>query len=348
MKWKILLTEIFAAAVILCGCYDSTETENRKYVVLMGLDGGGKAGTIGEDKTLIGEGGEYILSAGEAELGSDIGQDSEKQKTILVTGNTLPEMRQSADLYSSKKMYFGQLKAVILGDEVYSQSRLLADTVCTMERMNDINTKIVVFASDTAFETVDTVMSKGSKGGLYLWDYYKNNGGETDLNEYMNFEDLIKSMRQEEVFIIPKISVDGEEVFLDGGIVIKADEYMGDITTEDIRGMKWIEGKAVGETVTCGNISARVKRQDVKIDAQNGKISIYVRADIALESGYDTDRDATERAFEAALEKNLTDTVNRSITLNADFLSLTDDGNTAGLIFEVSSDVNIIAAGVIK
>lgn len=68
-----------------------------------------------------------------------------------------------------------------------------------MERMDDINTKIVVFASDNAAQTVRAVMDKGSKGGLYLWDYYKNNGGDTELSEYMNFERLIKCLRRRHV-----------------------------------------------------------------------------------------------------------------------------------------------------
>lgn len=348
VKIKILLTELLAAITMVCGCYDSTETENRKYVVLMGLDGYESVSGAEENAAIIGEGGEYLLSAGEAELGSDIDQSSEKQKTILVCGDTIPEMRRMADLYSSKKMYFGQLKAVVLGSGVYSRGEKLTDLVCAMERMNDINTKIVVFASDRAFDTVDTVMSKGSKGGLYLWDYYKNNGGETDLNEYMNFEDLIKSMRQEETFIIPRISVDGGEVYLDGGIVIIADKYMGDITIGDIRGAKWIHGRAAGELVTCGNISAQVKSQDVSVELESGKYNIAVEAELALESGYDTDRERTETEFEKEIEDMLKDTVNRAVLLGADFLHLTADGVTEGLDFEITADVNIISAGVIK
>lgn len=112
----------------------------------MGLDGTEKAEGLSDDKILIGEGGQYILSAGEAELGSDIEKSSEKQKTILVWGNTIPEMRRTADMYSSKKMYFGQLKAVVLGEDIYSQKERLTDIVYAMERMEDINTKIVVFA----------------------------------------------------------------------------------------------------------------------------------------------------------------------------------------------------------
>ena len=342
-KLKILLAETVLILLAVCGCFDNTETEDRKYVVLMGLDGTEKADGLSDDKILIGEDGQYILSAGEAELGSDIAKDSEKQKTILVRGNTIPEMRRTADMYSSKKMYFGQLKAV----DIYSQTERLTDIVYAMERMEDINTKIVVFASDTALESVDTVMAKGSKGGLYLWDYYKNNGGETDLNEYMNFEYLIKSMRQDETFIIPKISVDNEEVFLDGGVVISADQFKGEITSEDIRSAKWLKGTAEGELITIRNISAKVKSQEVNISDDNGFLKIEIEASIAIESGY-VNKDEAEKEFEMSVQRSLTDTINKSVDLDADFLQLTSDGKLGGLNFVVEADIQIISAGVIK
>ena len=97
-KLKILLAETVLILLAVCGCFDNTETEDRKYVVLMGLDGTEKAEGLSDDKMLIGEDGQYILSAGEAELESDIEKSSEKQKTILVRGNTIPEMRRTADM----------------------------------------------------------------------------------------------------------------------------------------------------------------------------------------------------------------------------------------------------------
>ena len=347
-KLKILFAETVLILLAVCGCFDNTETEDRKYVVLMGLDGTEKAEGLSDDKILIGEGGQYILSAGEAELESDIEKSTEKQKTILVRGNTIPEMRRTADMYSSKKMYFGQLKAVVLGEDIYSQTERLTDIVYAMERMEDINTKIVVFASDTALESVDAVMAKGSKGGLYLWDYYKNNGGETDLNEYMNFEYLIKSMRQDETFIIPKISVDNEEVFLDGGVVISADQFKGEITSEDIRSAKWLKGTAEGELITIGNISAKVKSQEVNISEDNSSLKIEIEASIAIESGYDVNKDEAEKEFEMSIQRSLTDTINKSVDLEADFLQLTPDGKLNGLNFVVEADIQIISAGVIK
>lgn len=334
-KLGIFAAGIFALTFALCSCFDATETENRKYVVLMGMDSDGDG-----EAEAIGEGGKYIMSAGEAGLASDIGQSSEKQETILVGGDSLPEIRRLADMYSSKKMYFGQLKTVIFGSGVYSDGETLAETVYTMERMDDINTKIVVFASDNAAQTVRAVMDKGSKGGLYLWDYYKNNGGDAELSEYMNFERLIKCLRQGGTFVIPKISAENGEVFLDGGEVIKDGEYMGSVTAEDIRNVKWIKGRAKGELITAEGVSAGVKSQKTDILRDEGNVKIYISAEVSAESAADRINGA---AFEEEIVNSLTASVNKAEEMDADFLGI---GEYDGL--EIYADVEIISSGVIK
>lgn len=68
---------------------------------------------------------------------------------------------------------------------------MLKETVYNIERMEDINTKVIVFAANsTAAKTVEDIMSKNSEGGLYLWDYYNNNDADADMKGYMDFENL--------------------------------------------------------------------------------------------------------------------------------------------------------------
>ena len=65
MKRKFLLLMI--VSMLLTGCYDKTETEERLYVVLMGIDGR----SIPESYDIYGDEGRYIVSVGEAKLESD-------------------------------------------------------------------------------------------------------------------------------------------------------------------------------------------------------------------------------------------------------------------------------------
>ena len=49
-----------------------------------------------------------------------------------------------------------------------------------------------------------------------------------------------------------------------------------------------------------------------------------------------------------SVQRSLTDTINKSVDLDADFLQLTPDGKLDGLNFVVEADIQIISAGVIK
>ena len=147
-------------------------------------------------------------------------------KTSNVFARVEPEIKEQAEKYSAKDIYFGQLKAVIIGRELLDDRNAFEETVYNIERMEDINTKVVVFVSDkTAAEALDAVMKKKSKGGLYLWDYYKNSES-ISRNDYMDFESLIRNMREDKAFFIPKIETDGEDVLLEGGVVIKDGKYV--------------------------------------------------------------------------------------------------------------------------
>ncbi len=333
------LIVLLSAALLLTGCYDSTETEDRRYVVLMGIDSGESG--LPEGYTVIGDG-KYIMSAGEAELESEIGSDEEEQKTEIVAGNTLPEIKKLTDKYSDKEIYFGQLKAAVLGKDIISDGELLAETVYNIERMEEINTKVVVFAAEaTAAEAVETVMAKDSKGGLYLWDYYRNNDADADMKEYMDFENLIKSMRQNETFIIPTIRTEDGEILLDGGCVIANGNYAGHITDEDIVAVKWLEGNAKGELVSDGDLSARVKKQSVKISDDDGQTVVTIKAECSIESGWDTKN--IEYRLETVIKNNLENTINKALEMDADFVGLGELDNVV-----IDAEVKIISTGVIK
>lgn len=341
MKRKFLLLMI--VSMLLTGCYDKTETEERLYVVLMGIDGK----KIPDSYDIYGNEGRYIVSVGEAKLESDIGDDSEEQKTVILSGNTFSEIKQTADKYSDKEIYFGQLKAAVLGADIIKDPDKLAETVYNIERMDDINTKVVVFASEkSAAEAVEAVMSKDSKGGLYLWDYYKNNDGNAD--EYMDFENLVKCMREDETFIIPKIIADKSQILLDGGYVIKKGELMGEITDEDIKSIKWFEGKAKGEQINDNELSVSVKKQRITVSDENGVNVINIKADCSIENAVSENIKYSQDRLETVIKSNLENTINKARKLNADFIGLTDGDGMGSKSFKIDVEVKIISTGVIK
>ena len=285
MKKIIMVASVIS--LVLSGCYDKTETEDRRYVVLMGIDSGRNEEFITSKYDVVGNNGKYFLTVGEAKLENDIGKESEEQKTMISSGNTILEMKRTADRYSDKEIYFGQLKAAVLGKDLVSDGELLKETVYNIERMEDINTKVIVFAANsTAAKTVEDIMSKNSEGGLYLWDYYNNNDADADMKGYMDFENLVECLREEKTFIIPSVISDGEHIFISGGEVFKKGNYAGHITGEDIIGAKWFAEEAKGETVSDGTTTAVVKKEkNTDRVLEGGVFALYTKNDILNAEG---------------------------------------------------------------
>lgn len=337
---KILL--ILAAAFLLTGCYDKTETEDRQYVVLMGIDGVESYEDISKELNIYEGGGKYIMSLGEAEIESDIGDEKEGQKTIIISGNTISEMKNSADKYSDNRTYFGQLKAIILGKDILSDKERLKDIIYSIEKTGDINTKTVIFAADeAAAKTLEGVMKNDPEGGLYLWDYYRNNISDTDDDEYTDFEKLVRCIREDRTFIIPQLSYDGS-AYVKGGTIIKDGEYVGSADENDIRSVKWLKGKAKGEIVSVGNASFKIKKEKIKITDENGVCVIDIKADCTAESG-DYEKYSNDDV-ETVIKENLENTINKARKLNADFLTV---GINNGSI-KINVNVKFVSTGVIK
>ena len=333
---------VLAAAFLLTGCYDKTETEDRQYVVLMGIDGAESYEEISEELNIHESGGEYIMSLGEAEIESDIGDEREGQRTIVISGDTASQMKRTADRYSDKRTYFGQLKAIILGKDILTDRERLEDVVYSIERAGDINTRAVIFAVDeTAAKAVEGAMKDGGEGGLYLWDYYRNNISDRDDDEYTDFEKLVRCIREGRTFIIPKLTYDGS-AYVMGAAIIKDGEYVGSADENDIRAVGWLKGRARGELVSVGDASFKVIKEKIKITDENGACVVDIKADCAAEGGgcekYSDDD------VERVIKENLENTINKAQKLNADFLAAeTDNGD-----IRISVDVKFVSTGVIK
>ena len=71
MKKIIMVASVIS--LVLSGCYDKTETEDRRYVVLMGIDSGRNEEFITSKYDVVGNNGKYFLTVGEAKLENDIG-----------------------------------------------------------------------------------------------------------------------------------------------------------------------------------------------------------------------------------------------------------------------------------
>ncbi|MEA4973887.1 MAG: Ger(x)C family spore germination C-terminal domain-containing protein [Candidatus Metalachnospira sp.] len=350
LKCKKILTLIVSAVIpliILTGCWGKTETEDRKYVVTMGIDSDDEYTNLSDKYDIIGTKGDFIVSMGAARIKSDIGKESEQANMSVFRGENTAEIRETANNYSNNDIYFGQLKTVVIGKDIIKDNETFKNMISDIERTEKINKKVIaVVAENDAAQIIQKIMEDGEGNGMYIWNYYKNKDVKFDLGEYMDFEHLVKSMRNKEAIIVPQVSIKNQNIVLEGGSVINKDGYCGDVTKEVLDGLKWIEGDAKGEIVSADGISIRVLSQNVKSKMNDGIFTVKTSVDCVVENGQITDKSLNE--LKSVINDKIENTINKAIELNADIFKISDDGNITGLNYDISVDIKITSTGVIK
>lgn len=346
-KVIVSVAMIILQSIILTGCWGKTEIEKRRYIVTLGIDSDNENKILRENYDIIGSAGDYFVSLGSAAIKNDIGDDSKQQNMTVVSGESIASIRETANKYSDNDIYFGQLKTVVIGKDIVKDNDTFENMIFDIERTEKINTKVIaVIAENTAAEVVQKVMEEGDGNGMYVWNYYKNNDAKVDLGEYMDFEHLAKSMRNDEAVIIPQITVENEITVIDGGSVINKDGYCGDVSSEILDGLKWIEGNAKGEIVNTDDVSVRVLSQNTKSKMKDGVYTVEVSADCIVENGKISD--SSINRIKTVIKEKIENTINKAIELNADIFDISDDGNIDGLNYNITVDIKIRSTGVIK
>lgn len=334
-------------SVLFTGCWGKTETENRKYIVTVGIDNAVEYKSLSDKYDIIGSEGNFIVSMGAAALKSDIGNESKQQNISVYRGGGIAEIRETANAYSNNDIYFGQLKTVVIGKDIVKDFETFKNMIFDIERTEKINKKVIAVVADSdAAEVIQKIMEEGEGNGMYIWNYYKNKDTKFNLGEYMDFENLVKSLRNNEAIIIPQVSVKNDTVVLEGGSVINMNGYCGDVSPEILEGIKWIEGNAKGEIVSIDGVSVRVLSQTVKADMKDGIFNVKTSVDCVLENGEISDRSINK--LKTVIKDKIENTINKAIELNADFFKVSDDGNIDGLNYDISVDIKIASTGVIK
>ncbi len=234
----LLLTVCF-----LTGCWDNKEMEDRSYIITMGID-----------KST--EDGRYLLTLAPAQLSSmSSGEESSSneapEKGIVVKGDTIASAVRQADTYSSRQVYLGQLKTVVLGKELLQEKEYLQSVLDELERNQDISGKIILLGTDnTARECVNAILEEDASTGLFIWDFYKNTAQDVAVTRKLDLETFLRELRcSEGNSILPKISATEQGIKIGGGIVVSDYAFIDSLTNKQEEGVLLLQGKGKGAVI---------------------------------------------------------------------------------------------------
>ena len=279
---------IIAIPMLLTGCSDMTEIEDRNFIQSIGLDY---------------ENGEIALSLESPDLAAYTGQASSdedgKEKLInVIRGNDFFQIEEEYLNEANKRMDFSHLQVIIFGREFIENKVLYYEFLEYAQTKYEISRNTLIVMSNTSAEDIMDMNSKLDGGlGNFLFQLYRinviNNG-----REEIKLQNLLLSKNEKNLVPkIPIVVVEEDKILLagagfiqDGKLAYEADldenEYINIARGFGSNSRIFIEDKS-------GNIKYVLKinrlKRNITLEENDGKPFIIYRieGDGELEKGLD-------------------------------------------------------------
>ena len=208
----------FAAVIIACifssGCWDKVELENRGFIITLGIDKYDSANSPNQSMEGVREQNRYsvcavmphVMDMRESAI-SDKSKEVKSADSTTVWGGI-----QLMDMASSQKLYFGQTKLLILGNDLLSDEILLRQAIDAMDRNRDISKKLYLLSTKGRAGDMLRLSIPGEPMlGLFMVNYYKNNGDSSSISFYKVLGNTVSDLRSTGCTLIPEIEKHGSE-----------------------------------------------------------------------------------------------------------------------------------------
>ncbi|MCL2576971.1 MAG: Ger(x)C family spore germination protein [Defluviitaleaceae bacterium] len=294
------------AITLLVGCWDSTEIENRAFVVAMGVDKSEENYSVTLSIPIMDED------------GKDEDEDEEIPAHIKTSeGQTITEALKKLDAKNDKNLYYGQTKLIILGTNLLESEEFLRGTLNTITNAMKSPRRIHVLAAEDPSKILSTKPPAEILPGSYVGDIYRDKNKIGGHAFALDFERL-SSMSDA---IIPKIERNDDELRLSGAVVLKKSCKTGIISPEELQGLLWCFPRGnTGAVVTAENISMKIEKHKTNISFHPGETDSPLRAVIEIKATGTVDeisetaqesvemREHLENIFTAAIKKEISAT----------------------------------------
>ena len=328
---KIMPVILMLALALSSGCWDKVEIDRRSFVTGIGLD-------LNE-----GDGLDRFIVTYEYPNINAVGKDvTEDQKTFMIS---IPSSSvfQAGRKFTTKvafPFYYKHVKVLLLGEDLVNEGKLVREILDELNRDTKINKKVQILATrGRAKSIMETEMKRNrtTEGAIYTMtkDGAKNSNRFTPRT----LTEFIRNADYSDATLIPRVLLEGGELMVSGGCIMKNYEHVAWIGERENRALSIINGRTKLDTIDIPyrdsivsfTITDAKSTKDVKI-GKDIVMDIPIRLEGYLQ-GYAASRHRTvydEKALgdmEMAIEKFMQREVNRVLKLiqeeyNADIVGV--------------------------
>jgi len=161
-------------------------------------------------------------------------------------------------LGTSQEPYYGQAKAIILGEGLLDDSALLAQAIDAMERNREISRKVVMLAYRGDSADILRADTEGEQLGMHISNFYSKSGVALGVAFKKDLESVLKDLRSFGGTVIPLIAVEDGLISLSGAALVSDFRLTGWLDDSEVRGLMLARGSGKGAHLTADFDGTRV------------------------------------------------------------------------------------------
>lgn len=303
---KLCLTILLIhCTIIMAGCWDYFEVEQRGYVLGVAID---KVSIIDKDfedettynrelETMETQEGkpEYaytiqmpIIARSQTKptgQGGGTGSDKKRVWNLTVAGNSFFEAQRVYSTRTDYPPFFEHIQSIIISEDVARKG--VIEPLDMLTRDPEMRRRVKVFVtSGEARKVLDIEPKIDDYSAMYVAALTENIGKSARMPHKTDLGKMAENLHGNRAFILPRVTTDSEEVKYAGGAVFKEGKMLGWLGELDINYSKWAADAVKGGTIVVpmpdhpGDlITLEIYKVDTKVrpEVSNGDITLHVK-----------------------------------------------------------------------
>ena len=239
------INSLKAAAVLLCvlllaGCWDKIEIEDRLFVLSIGVDSAEAAEQqVSEDKYTL-----SFVSPVVDQIKEGPGPAFHTYKTV--DNSIIMSLSQLLERFS-KKQFFGHTRNIFFGEDILKDEKLLKEILDGISRFHEFHNSMYAYFVPGRAEEVFKVKPMYDKLlAPYIAGIIENSDYTSKIIKLTLSEMIIMLENQEGCLVIPRINPGKEEVKINGAGVLKNYKLIGYLGDQETSVYNWLTNKVRG------------------------------------------------------------------------------------------------------
>lgn len=272
---RAILTVICILTVLLTGCWDAVDIEERAYVIGVAIDEyppipeghesenkdpDSKQERILERDTEVDTGKPIyamtiqlpVIKLGtlpNAQGGGSAEQGTPKTWEITQAGNSFMEMNRTIATRVNLKPYYEHLQVIVISDKVAKKG--LKNVLDFFIRDHEMRSRTKVFIIEgEAKKVLDIVPRIEDYSSIYLAKMVSNAKVSAKMIHWTDLGKAVQSIYSEQDFALPRIKISVDEVMNKGAAIFKGDKMIGWIDGSDVEAGKMMRNLTKGGILT--------------------------------------------------------------------------------------------------